>query len=181
VLLLREQQAAGFPDVAGTQVSATFPVSDRLITRVALARLPPSAPVRDLDIRAHAGGRLSARVRLARPAFLPPFTVPITIVRQAELPDVPVIVLHVGSPGGLLKLAGPLVRLVDALPPGFTLERDLLAINLRTVLSAADAVFALDFLEHLDIGTAEGLIVLSVRARVPGRGPRGPDPRSAEL
>jgi hypothetical protein len=156
----------GFADVAGTEVSATVPISDRLVTRAALERLPPSAPIRDLDIRAHPGGRLSVRVRLARPAFIPPFTLPVTILRQAELPDVPVVVLRVGSPGGLLKLAGPLVRLFQDLPPGMTLEGDLLAINLRTMLSASGAAFALDFVEHLDIGTADGQVVLSLRARV---------------
>ncbi len=174
MLLLREQHAAGFPDVAGTDVSATVPVSDRLLTRIVRERLPPNAPVRSVDVQAHAGGRLTVRVKLARPAFLPAFTLPITILQQPELPRSPVLLLRIGSPGGLLKLAGPLVRLIDVLPPGVSLQEDRVAVNLHTVLAQAGAAFVLDFVEHLDVGTIEGHVVVSVRARVSA-------PRSAEL
>lgn len=179
--LLREQQAEGFPDVAGTHVSATVPVSDRLITRVVLERLPAAAPIRSLSLRAHPGGRLTAQVRLARPAFLPAFTLPITILQQPELPHSPVLVLHIGSPGGLLKLAAPLMRLVDVLPPGVSLQDDRLSVNVQTALAAYDASFVLDFLEHLEIGTAEGRVIVSVRASVRGEASRSVRSSSAEL
>jgi hypothetical protein len=165
--LVREQLAAGFPAVAGTEVSATIPVSDRLLTRVVQERLPPSASIGDVDVHAHPGGRLTVRVRLARPAFLPAITLPVTIVRQPALPHDPVLVLRVGSPGGLLRLAGPFVRLIDGLPPGVTLEKDVVSVNLPAVLAASGAAFALDYLDQLEIGTAEGRVVLSFRARVP--------------
>jgi hypothetical protein len=167
MLLLREQQAEGFRGVAGTHVSATVPLSDRLLTRVILERLPPSAPIRSLDLRASPGGRLTAHVRLARPAFLPPFTFPITILQQPELPHSPVLVLRIGSPGGLLKLVGPLMRLGDVLPPGVSLQNDRITVDLHTVLTTADAAFVLRFLEHLEIGTDDGRVIVSVRARVP--------------
>jgi hypothetical protein len=168
MLLVREQLAAGFPDVAGTEFSATIPVSDRLLTRVIRERLP-TGPVSSLDLHAEPGGRLTVHVKLARPAFVPRITLPMTIVGQPVLPESPVVVLRVGSPGGLLRLAGPLVRLMDVLPPGVTLEKDLLSANLRTLLAVSEMAFALDLVEHLEIGTAEGRVVLSIRARVPAR------------
>lgn len=154
--------------MAGTQVSATLPVSDRLLTRAILQRLPSTAPIRSFELRAHPGNRLTARVRLARPAFLPPFTFPITIVRQPEFPHSPVLVLRLGSPGGLLKLAGPLMRIFDVLPPGVALREDHVFVNLKTLLTEQGAAFALDFLESVEVATVEGQVTVSVRASVRG-------------
>lgn len=167
--LVREQITAGFPDVAGTEISVTVPVSDRLVTRVIREHLPPAGLVSGLDLHAGPGGRLTAHVKLTRPAFLPRITLPMTIVGQPVLPESPVVVLRVGSPGGLLKLAGPLVRLMDVLPPGVTLEKDLLSVDVRALLAASDLAFAFDLVEHLEIGAVEGRVVLSFRARVAAR------------
>lgn len=167
MVLLREQQAAGFADVAGARVSATLPLSDRLLTRVILAHLPPTAPVSALELRAHSGNRLTVRVRLAKPAFLPPFTIPLTIERQPDLPQSPVFVLRMSSIGGLLSLAGPVARFFDVLPPGVQLQNERVFVNVRTMLEQQGAELALTFLEQLEVTTEEGRVVVSFRAVVP--------------
>lgn len=167
MVLLREQQAAGFADVAGIRVSATLPVSDRLLTRVVLAQLPPAASISAFELRAHQGNRLTIRVRLARPSFLPPFTIPFTIERQPDLPQSPVFVLRMGSIGGLLALAGPVVRFFDVLPPGVQLQNDRVLVDVKTLLEQHGAELALTFLEQLEITTDEGRVVVFFRAAVP--------------
>lgn len=144
-----------------------MPVADHLLTRVAVQYLPAGAPVRTLDLRAREGNQIEARVRLARPAFLPPLLVPVSIVRQPVLPDDPVLVLRLGSIGGLMGLAGAAARLLDVLPPGITLRSNILSVDLRAVAARQQVAFALDYLTRLEITTREGQVLIMLRARVP--------------
>ena len=52
VALLRQQQASGFADIAGTQVTATIPVSERLINQIIAANLPPGGALRHAELHA---------------------------------------------------------------------------------------------------------------------------------
>ena len=98
VTLLRQQQSDNFPDLAGAEASATIPISDRLITRAIAERLSPSAPIREVEVRAHADNQLTVRVRLAGPAILPPLQLRLAIEQQPDLPMSPVLVLGIVSP-----------------------------------------------------------------------------------
>ena len=152
--------------MAGTEVSATVPVTDHLLTRIARQHLPSSTPVRDLDLRAREGDRFEVRLRLARPAFLPALTVPFAIVRQPVLPHDSILILRLGSMGGLLTLAGAAARLFDVLPPGVTLHHDQLSVDLRALAARAQAGVVLDSLTRLEITTREGQVVVSLGLRL---------------
>ena len=130
--LLREQQQTGYADVAGALASVTLPLSDRLVSRLVADAMPPGAPVRELDLRASAGNRFSVRVRLARPAFLPPITIHLQIIGQPQFPSDPVFRLRLLS-SGLLSFAGAAMRFLDALPPGIGMDGDIIAVNLRAL------------------------------------------------
>lgn len=165
--LLHQQRASGYPDVAGAHASATVPVSDRLVTAIINGHLPPSAPVRELDLRAHDGNRLTARVRLSRPALMPPISVTFAIDRQPELPQHPVLVLRVLSLGGLVAFAGVAARFLNVLPPGLAMNGDQITVDLRTLLEQRGMGEVLLYLEHLQVLTEEGKFVISVRGGVP--------------
>ena len=165
--ILHQQRASGYPDVAGAHASATIPISDRLVALLARDNLPPTAPVRELDIHAHDGNRFTARVRLTRPAFMPPIAVSLSIDEQPRLPESPILMLRLASAGGLLAFAGSALRFLNVLPPGLQMDGDRIAVNLRTLLEQREIADALDLVEHLEVFTEEGRFVISVRLRVP--------------
>ena len=164
--LLREQQASGYQDVAGAKASVTVPMSDRLVTRLVSESIPRTAPLREIELRAAAGNRFSARVRLSRPALMPSITVNLAIDRQPQFPSNPVIVLRLLSTG-LLSVAGSALQFLSVLPPGIRMDGDFIIVNLRTLLEQRGLAEYLGYLEHLEIATEEGRFIVSVRAALP--------------
>src|SRR3954465_9156776 len=116
--LLQREQRQGFPDLAGTEVAATGPVTDRLINDVIARVLPPGGRLRDVSVRAHDGNRLTVTVRLSSPAFLPPIPVTLAIDEQPELPHRPILGLVVSPSSGLVAMAISAVQSFVTLPPG---------------------------------------------------------------
>jgi hypothetical protein len=163
--LLREQQAAGFRDVAGAQASATIPLSDRLVTRLASEFIPRTAPFTDVDLRALGGNRLSVRVRLTNPVMLPPVTVKLQIEQQPQFPSSPMMGLRLLSTG-ILLFAKSITRLFDVLPPGIRLDGDRILVNIQTLAEARGFGEYLRFVEHLEVHTEEGRFVVSVGGRI---------------
>jgi hypothetical protein len=175
--LLREQQATRFADIAGAHSSLILPVTDRLVTTMIASRLPPSLPIRQIDVRAGAGNQMTVRVRLTQPSFLPPITVRLQIEQQPVLPASPILVFRILSEG-LALLAGAALKFVPLLPPGLRLDGDRLYVNVATLLTAYGAGEALAYLTHLEVTTTEGRIVIGARAAVPqdGSGNAAPAP-----
>jgi hypothetical protein len=169
VTLLREQQSDDFPDLAGAEAFATIPITDRLITRAIVQRLPPSAPIRDFEVRAHAGDQVTIRVRLTRPALLPPVQLRLAIEQQPDLPRSPILVLGVVSQG-LTGLALNALKFVDVLPPGVQFDGRRFVVNLGTILERYGAAAALAYLTDLSVTTVDGRVVVRARGTVPGRG-----------
>jgi hypothetical protein len=166
--LFHQQRASGYADVAGAHASATIPLSDRLVTTFVQEQLPPAAPVRELDIRAHAGNRFSVRVRLSRPALLPPISLNLFIEEQPQLPDRPIVVLRMASGGGLFSLAGSAMRFLNVLPAGIDLDGDRIAVDLRALLEQRGLGEVMEFLQQLEVSTEEGRFVIALRGGLPG-------------
>ena len=164
--LLRRQRASGFSDVAGATASATIPISDRLVTTLVNEGIPPTAPVRELDLRAHDGNRFTVRVRLSRPAFMPPISVNLLIEQQPQLPENPLLILRLAS-GGLMSLAGSAIRFLNVLPPGISMDGDRIIVNLRMLLNERGVGEVLGCVEYLEVLAEEGRFVIDVRGSVP--------------
>lgn len=164
--LLRQQHARGFPDLAGARVTVSIPVSDRLVTTFANENMPASGPVRAIDVRAHEANRLSVRVRLRRPALMPPVSLNLAIVQQPRLPEAPAIGLRLAAPGALLALAGSAARVFNVLPPGVQMDGDRINVDLRAMLEQRGLGEVLDYLESLEITTEDGKIIFSARGGV---------------
>jgi hypothetical protein len=163
--LLAAQQRAGFPDLAGARVAAFLPVSDRLLNAIVARDLPPDAPVSEVTIEALPENRIAVRARLARMAMLPPFKVTLTIVHQPTLPHDPVLVLRMGA-GGLLSIAGPALKFLDALPPGMRADGDRLLVDIRALLAARGLDWVLRYVLDLQVTTAAGVVFLTTNAEV---------------
>jgi hypothetical protein len=168
VTLLRAQQSEDFPDLAGTEGVVTLPISDRLINSVIAQRLPPSAPIRELDVRAHQGDQISVRVRLSKPALMPPVQIRLAIEQQPQLPGSPNLVVGVVSQG-LASLALNALKWVDVLPPGVRFDGRRFIVDLRTLLDRYGAAWMLAYLTDLKITTVDGRVVVQAWGALPGR------------
>lgn len=163
--LLRAQLDTGFADLRGTEAAFTVPISERLLNDVLSQILPRSAPVRDPYVTPEAGDRFQVRVRLASPSFLPPIRLRIAIDRQPEPPTSAVVVFRLERTG-LLTLAGPFLRLMNALPEGVSVSDDRVFVDLRTLLERYHCAQYLEYLSELRINTVEGAVVVAVRGRL---------------
>ena len=47
--LLQRQQRDGFPDLGGSEVVATIPVSERLVNEAGATLMPPGSKVREIE------------------------------------------------------------------------------------------------------------------------------------
>jgi hypothetical protein len=165
--ILLRQQTAGFPGIAGAHLAAFIPVSASLLNEVLAQALPSSAPVSDVHIEPQAGNALRVHLRIARAPIIPPLTVTLLIERQPQLPDSPVLVLRLAS-SGLTVLARAANRFLEALPPGFRMENDLILVDIAELLRQRGALMWLQYVRELEITTAPGAVLLSVRASVKG-------------
>jgi hypothetical protein len=169
--LISRQRDRGFADLAGAHALVTLPISDRLLNEAITEALPSSAPVRDLQLTSRAGNRIGVRFKIGAAAFLPPINLTLVIERQPDLPRSAVLGLRMEM-GGLLSLAGPALRFLDALPPGVRVEQDRILVDLAKLLADRGLSEILEYAEAIEVTTNSGAIVLNVRARVGNSEPR---------
>jgi hypothetical protein len=168
--LLREQQGSGFVDVSGAEGSVVVPVSDTLLSTFIRSRLPPSAPVSDLELHAEPDNRFRVRVKLKASSFLPALSVRFVIVGQPQLPESPY--LHIDTAGQSLgALMRPLVRAFAALPPWIRYDEQSIRIDLRGLMTRYGAGAYFPYVTDLRLTTTPGRFIVSVRATLPGPQP----------
>ena len=170
--LLTRQRERQFSDFAGALAVITLPISDRLLNEAVTEALPPSAPVRDLQLTSLPGNRIRARFKVGAAAFLPAINLTFVIERQAELPRSPVLVLRMEM-GGLLSLAGPALRFLDALPPGVRVDHERIFVDIARLLAERGLSELLEYAEDVQVTTTDGAVVVAVRAGVRGPERRG--------
>jgi hypothetical protein len=166
VRILERQQAIGFEDLRGAEVSATVPISERLLNELIRESLPDSVPVRDLHVAPVSGDRFVVRARVGSLSFLPPLKVTVLIDRQPELPLSPVLVLKLES-GALMALAAPVLRSIAALPPGVVIDRDRVLVDIAKLLEQRGLADYLAFIQRLEVHTADGAVLATLRGGVP--------------
>ena len=162
--VLDRLEATGFAELDGATLAATVPIRERLLNEV-IAEWLPAGHVRELQVHPRAGNRVGVRVRVGTSALLPPVNLTVVIDRQPIFPASPVLVLRLEI-GGLLSLAGSALRFLDALPAGIRVERDRVFVDLAKLLEAQGLERWLGHLEDLQINSAEGSLLVSVRAAV---------------
>src|SRR3982751_4541709 len=77
--LIAQQQQVAFADVAGTEGQGAFRVTDRLLNQVIATELQRARVLREVEVHALDSDRLRVRLVLAKPSFLPPLNVSVTI------------------------------------------------------------------------------------------------------
>jgi hypothetical protein len=165
--LLQRQQADGFPDFAGTEASATIPISERVINEALSRRIPSDGRIREVRITVQDGNQATVEIRLSGPSFLPAIPVRVAIEDQPLLPDRPTLELRLQAASGLLAMAGSLIpALTASLPPGVTMAGDRIRIDIRRLLAERKMEAWLDYLTDLRVNTRAGALVVDLRAKV---------------
>ena len=161
----RRQIDTGFADLHGAHGAVTIPVSERLLNEVLCDAIPRPSAVRDLYITPKDGDRFQVRARLGSSTLIPPIRFHVAIDRQPDLPSSAVLVLRLEATG-VMFLAGPFLRLMNALPEGVAVKDDRISVDLRTMLDRCGLARYLEYVNELRINTVDGAVVLSVRGRV---------------
>jgi hypothetical protein len=162
--LFRQLLASGFSDMPGTEASLILPISKQLLNEIIAAALPPSVPVRDLDVTPLDGDRFLVRGRLGSSAFLPSLRLHVAIDRQPELPESPVLSLRVESTA-VMSLTRAVLRMMT-LPDWIHVEQDRIHVDLRALLDRHPLLPYVSYIDRLRLNTTEGTVVLSMHARV---------------
>jgi hypothetical protein len=163
VALLRRQQSDGFPDLVGGEASISLPISDRLVSQLIAERIPPSIPVREFELVAYADDVIAIRVRLTKPALLPPIRLRLAIERQPELPVSPVFVLALTSQP-VAGFAATALAGAGLLPEGVRFDRGRFFVDIATILRRWNAADALKYLTELRINTTAHRLIVQARA-----------------
>jgi hypothetical protein len=150
------------------------------MSRLVAERLTADVPIRDFDLSAHDGDLMRIRIRLAKPAFLPPIQIRLAIERQLELPTNPTLVLKVASQG-VASLAAIALPFVDVLPAGVQYTEGRFIINVRTILERQNAADVLNYLTEVKVTTAEHHVIVRARARLPAAKTMNRIPRDAQV
>ena len=164
--LLQRQQRDAFPDLGGSEVVATIPVSERLVNETVATLLPPGSKVREVEIRAEADNRLTARVRLSVSTLLPAIPVTLAIEEQPRLPEHPILSLRLAQASGFVALAASTLPSMVTLPPGISIEGEHIRLDLRRLLAERKLDSWLEYVTDLRISTRAGAIVLHVRVAI---------------
>ena len=167
VRILLRQQAAGFEDLRGAEVSATVPISERLLNDLVRESLPDSIPVRDLHVAPLSGDRVVVRARVGSASFLPPLKVTVLIDRQPQLPTTPVLGLRLEM-SALMSFAAPVLRFLDALPPGIRVDHDRILVDIAALLDRRGLGRYLAYVQALEVHTIDGAVVATIRGGVAG-------------
>jgi len=157
-------QASGFEDLHGADVSATVPISERLLNEIVQESLPRSVPIRDLHVAPQAGDRFIVRARIGSSPLIPALKLTVLIAEQPRLPASAILVLKLEG-RALLSLAGPALRFFDA-PAGVHFERDHIAVDIAALLEQRGFRQYLEFVRQLEVHTTDGLVVVTMRVGI---------------
>jgi hypothetical protein len=161
---LRQLLDRGLSDVSGAEASVRLPVSKRLLNDLVTAALPPSAPVRDLDVTPLDDDRFLVRGRIGTSALLPGLRLKVAIDRQPAFPENPVLVLRLEGPR-VMSLAGTVLGMLT-LPEWLRVERDRIHVDLRALLERSSVGRYVSHIDRLHVNTVAGAVMLSLDVRV---------------
>ena len=155
--IVRRLQSTEFRDLSGARVSATIPVSERLVNEIVTASLPRNVPVKEVRVQPLAGDAFA--VRLApKAALLPALSLRLEIIQQPDLPSTPVLVLRMATMGALFGLASAAFPIAGLLPPGVRLDGDRILLDLAALAARAGAADLLPHLSSLRVNTEDGRV-----------------------
>ena len=156
--------ANGFSDITGAEASISLPLSKRLLNDLIAAALPPSSPIRDLDVTPLENDRFLVRGRFGSSPLIPTLKLHLAIDQQPVFPESPVVVVRLEG-HGVMSFAGRVLRMIS-LPRWLHAEQDRLHVDLRVLAVHYRLDRYLNYIDELRVNTVAGSAVVSLRGRV---------------
>jgi hypothetical protein len=153
-------------ELAGALISGELPVTTAVVNRLIARKLATvNAPVIGAEVAPAAGDSFTVHVRPKGP--LPLLKVDVRIEQQPDLPANPTLGLRwsLRGVGALAMFAAPLLSLFKAPPPGITLDRDRVLIDLHRLLQAQGYGELIPLLTGLRVLTRENGFVVQFQMR----------------
>ena len=143
-------------ELAGAVASGEIPLTSSVVNRLIAQKLAgANAPIVSAEIATTGSGAFIVHLRPKGP--IPLLKVDVTIDRQPQLPADPRLGLRwtVRGVGPLALLAGPLISRFTSLPPGITVDRDYVWVDLHAMLRAQGFGEVVPLLTGVRVLTAE--------------------------
>ena len=153
-------------ELAGAVASGEIPVTTSVVNRLIAQKLAAAnAPVVSAEIDTTLGTAFTVHLRPKGP--LPLLKVDVIIDRQPQLPTDPRLGMRwtVRGVGPLALLAGPFISRFTSLPPGITIDRDYVWVDLHTLLRAQGFGEVVPLLTGVRVLTAERGFVVQFELR----------------
>ena len=152
-------------EIAGTSLVGEIPIRDTLINRLIARRLEGHPHIASVHVTLLEADEALVRVE-PRTRLLPSIPVALRIEQQPDLPRDAVLRLRWSLPGsGAFTLVAKAVAgYIRTMPPGVQLDRDVIVVDLRTLLRARGMEEVLELLHRVAFHTRPGAVLVQLQA-----------------
>jgi hypothetical protein len=156
-------------ELTGTRLSGEIPLTNAVVNHIIAARLAEArVPISAARVEALDGNAIGIQL-VPSARLIPSVRIEARIERQPEFPDYPVLRLRwsILGAGALARLAAPMIAKFTSLPPGVSLEADLVTIDVRELLVARGFGDIIEFIAGVRIDTRPGVFVIRFEVGIP--------------
>ena len=153
-------------ELAGSVVSGELPITTTVVNQLIARKLTTAnAPIVSAELETNPGESFTVQLRPKGP--LPAMKVDVAIDQQPQLPGDPILRMHwtLRGLGPLAMLASPFISSFKVLPPGVTIDRDRILVDLHAVLRSQGYGEMIPFLTGVRVLTRERRFVVQFELR----------------
>lgn len=152
-------------DIAGTSLVGEIPIKEALINRLIARRLAGHPHIASVHVTLLEADEALVRVE-PRTRLMPTISVALRIEQQPDLARDALLRLRWSLPAsGLLTLvARAIVGYIKTMPPGVQIDRDVIVVDVRTLLRARGLEDVLGLLHRVAFHTRPGALLVQLQA-----------------
>jgi hypothetical protein len=152
-------------EIAGTSIVAEIPIKETLINRLIAGRLEGHPHVASVHVTLSEGDEALVRVE-PRARLMPSIPVVVRIEQQPDLPRDATLRLRwsIAASGLLTLVTGIVARYVKSMPPGIELNRDVIVVDVETLLRTRGLEEVLGLLHRIAFHTRPGALLVQLQA-----------------
>ena len=152
-------------EIAGTSLVGEIPIKETLINRFIARRLAGHPHIASVHVTLLEADEALVRVE-PRTRLMPSIPVALRIERQPDLPRDATLRLRWSLPasGPLTLVARAIAGYIKTTPPGIVIDRDVIVVDLQTLLKEREFDEALQLLHRIAFHTRPGALLVQVQA-----------------
>jgi hypothetical protein len=152
-------------EIAGTSLVGEIPIRETLINRLIARRLDGHPHIASVHVTLLDADEALVRVE-PRTRLLPSIPVALRIEQQPDLPRDAVLRLRWSLPGSgaFTLVARAVAGYIKTMPPGVQVDRDVIVVDLRTLLRSRGVEEVLELLHRVAFHTRPGAVLVQLQA-----------------